>query len=252
MRSALAQPSVSIVLPTHNELRNLKLLIPQIVSRLKNKSIEVIVVDDASTDGSKPWLLKQSKNNGVVIPIFGNKLLGIGKALKRGYSQAKGDCIVSIDADLSFDSKIIPKLVSEVKQGYDLVLASRHTVGGYYEAKTWDIKRKRLISYLSNLILRTLIPIGVSDFSANCRAMKKSLWRKLVLHEKTNIWLIEMIVASAIGGARIRELPVSFIDRRFGISKLRLGREIVSSGYRVVGLVVRYWINRLKKNLTIE
>lgn len=252
MKSADKSSLVSIVLPTYNELKNLKILIPEIKSRIKGHPIEIIVVDDASLDGSKEWLLKQSKNNAVIKPLFGKKLLGIGNALKRGYSQAKGDYILSIDADLSFDSHVIPQLVAEIEHGHDLVIASRHMKGGYYEAKTPQIKRKRLISYLSNLVLKTCIPIGVSDFSANCRAIKQSLWQRLTLKEKTNIWLIEMIIASAIHAANIKQIPVRFVDRRYGTSKLRLGREIILSGYRVVSLIVRYWHARLRKNLTIE
>lgn len=241
MKTGSHKKTVSIILPTHNELKNLKLLIPQIIAELQNETIEIIVVDDASRDGSKVWLKTQHQKHPFIKPIFGPRLLGIGNALKRGYSQAKGSCIVSLDADLSFDSHIISKLVTEIKNGHDLVIASRHMKGGYYEADKPEIKRKRLISFLANLVLKALIPIGVSDFSANCRAIKKSLWEKLILKEKTNIWLIEMIVASAIQGAKIKQVPVRFVDRRFGTSKLRLGREIVLSGHRVLGLVVRYW-----------
>lgn len=241
MKSASNQTRVSIVLPTHNECENLQILIPQIIAELQNETIEIIVVDDASTDGSKVWLKTQHQKHPFIKPIFGPRLLGIGNALKRGYSLAKGSCIVSLDADLSFDSHIIPQLVAEIKKGHDLVIASRHMKGGYYEAEKPEIKRKRLISFLANFVLKALIPIGVSDFSANCRAIRKSLWEKLILKEKTNIWLIEMIVASAIQEAKIKQIPVRFTDRRFGASKLRLGREIVLSGHRVLGLVVRYW-----------
>lgn len=239
-------PKVSVVLPTHNELENLKQLIPQIIKVLRPNHPEIIVVDDASTDGSIQWLKKLSDKNPRVKPIFGSKLKGIGNALRRGYNASSSPIIVSLDADLSFLPSTVPVLICKINQGYDLVIGSRHHSKGIYQAPTLSIKRKRLISSSANFLLKTLLPIGVSDFSANCRAIRVSTWKKLKLKEKTNIWLIEMIVATAIGGGKIIEIPVKFRDRRFGSSKLKLGREIFLHGYRVISLISKFYASRFK------
>ncbi len=226
---------ISVVLPTHNELQNIKVLIPQIKRLLKGIAFEIIVVDDASTDGSQSWLKKQAK----VKPIIGSKLNGIGNALRRGYNKASGNIIVSLDADLSIDPKIILKLIKKLKV-HDLVIGSRHCKQGKYLAPNQEIRKKRLISKISNKTLSVLVPIGISDFSINCRGIKKSLWKKLNLQEKTNIWLIEMIIKSAQAKARVSEIPLTFKDRQYGSSKLKLGREIFLTGYRVILMIYNF------------
>lgn len=235
-----SKPEISIVLPTSNELANLKILIPQIRDQLKKEHIEIIIVDDASNDGSVKWLKQLAKNSLGIKPIFGSTLKGIGNALRRGYNASQGSIIVSLDADLSFETKVIPQLIKAIRQGNDLALGSRHMQGGVYEAPKAEIKRKQLTSKVANAILNFFIHVNVSDFSANCRAIRKSLWKKLKLKEKTNIWLIEMIVESAIHKASILQIPVRFRDRRYGTSKLLLGKEIFFTGYRVIGMIIRF------------
>ena len=239
-----SKPEISIVLPTSNELANLKILIPQIRDQLKKEHTEIIIVDDASNDGSVKWLKQLAATNPNIKPIFGPTLKGIGNALRRGYSASQGSIIVSFDADLSFETKVIPQLIKAIRQGNDLVLGSRHMQGGAYEAPNKQIKKKQLTSKAANIILNLFISVNVSDFSANCRAIRKSLWKKLKLKEKTNIWLIEMIVESAIHKASILQIPVTFKDRRYGTSKLRLGREVFLTGYRVIGMIIRFNLSR--------
>lgn len=237
------KPDVSVVLPTHNELANLKVLIPQIIRTLKPYQLEIIVIDDISTDGSKDWLINQHKKHSFIRPIFGNKLRGIGFALHRGYNVSRGEVIVSLDADLSLSARIIPRLLQKINQGYDLVVGSRHHRLGKYEAPNPTIKQKRLISFLANGLIKILLPIGITDFSLDCRAIRRDTWHKLNLKEKTNIWLIEMIIAAAINKTRLTEIPVRFKDRRFGISKLNLKREVLFTGYHVLGLILRFYLS---------
>ena len=248
----LSRPEVSIILPTHNELTNLKILIPQIIHVLKAYNLEIIVVDDASTDGSREWLKRQhqlhpfisKKQTWFIRPLFGSQLRGIGFALHRGYNASRGDIIISLDADLSLSATIIPQLLSQINQGYDLVVGSRHHPLGQYQAPNPTIRQKRFISHLANWLITHLLPIGITDFSLDCRAIRRKLWRQLKLKETTNIWLIEMIIAAAIKKARIIEIPVVFKDRRFGVSKLNLKREILFTGYHVIGLIAKYYLTR--------
>ncbi len=239
------KPQVSIVLPTHNELANLKILIPQIIRVLKTLKLEIIVVDDASTDGSVDWLKHEHDRHPFIRPLFGHQLKGIGFALHRGYNASRGEITISLDADLSLSAAIIPQLLTQINQGYDLVVGSRHHPQGQYHAPNSAIKQKRLISHLANWLITTLLPIGITDFSLDCRAIRRKLWRQLKLKEKTNIWLIEMIIAAAITGAKIKEIPVVFKDRRFGVSKLNLKREVLFTGYHVIGLIFKFYQSKL-------
>lgn len=244
-RSDGAQPAVSVVLPTHNELANLELLVPQLAAALAGEAFELLVVDDASDDGSREWLVGCGRRDARVRALFGDELRGIGDALRRGYDAARADVIVSMDADLSFDADVARRLFEAVRGGLDLVIGSRHHAGGRYEAPTSEIARKRLVSASANRVLRSLVRVGVTDFSVDCRAIRRELWEKLALRERTNIWLIEMVVEAAAHGARIGEIPVTFRDRRFGASKLRLGREVFVTGWRVLWMIARYLAARL-------
>jgi glycosyltransferase involved in cell wall biosynthesis len=240
-----AAPGVSVVLPTHNELPNLAELIPRLREALAGERLEILVVDDASTDGSVEWLNAQAAADPSLRPLFGDALLGIGHALRRGYDAARGEVIVSVDADLSFEAAVAPQLLAAVRAGHDLVIGSRHHRGGSYSAPNATIARKRFVSRWANRVLRLAVPVGISDFSVDCRALRRDLWCRLELKERTNIWLIEMVVMAAAAGARLGEVPVAFQDRRFGASKLRLGREILLTGYRVLLMIARYWRARL-------
>lgn len=235
------------MLPTHNERANLAVLVPQIVQALAGEEFELLVVDDASDDGSPEWLAGLAAADARIRPVIGDALRGIGDALRRGYEAARGGIIVSMDADLSFDAAVVPQLVAAVRAGSDLVIGSRHHPQGGYEAPNGVIRRKRWVSHNANRVLSALVPVGITDFSVDCRAIRRSLWERLVLRERTNIWLIEMVIASAIAGARLGEVPTTFRDRRFGASKLRLGRELFLTGYRVLLMIGRYLLSRLRR-----
>jgi dolichol-phosphate mannosyltransferase len=235
------------VLPTHNERANLVVLVPQVLEALAGEAFELIVVDDASNDGSPAWLTELAAADARIRPVFGDALRGSGDALRRGYEAARGGIIVSMDADLSFEAAIVPRLVAAVREGRDLVIGSRHHPQGSYEAPNAVIARKRFVSRNSNRVLSTLVPVGITDFSVDCRAIRRDLWDRLALRERTNIWLIEMVIASAIARARLGEIPITFRDRRFGASKLRLGRELFLTGYRVLLMIGRYLGSRLRR-----
>jgi dolichol-phosphate mannosyltransferase len=230
---------VSVVLPTHNERANLELLVPQLGEALAGESFELLVVDDASDDGSRAWLEGCRQRDARVRPLFGDELRGIGDALQRGYEAARADVIVSMDADLSLDAAVARRLLDAVRGGRDLVIGSRHHADGRYEMQATPSGFKRFVSRSANSVLRTLVPVGVTDFSIDCRAIRRELWERLALRERTNLWLIEMVIEAAAHGARIGEIPIVFRDRRFGASKLRLGREL-AQGWRVLWMIARY------------
>ena len=83
----------------------------------------------------------------------------------------------------------------------------------------------RWISRTGNQVLRWTFGIPIHDFSANCRAIRRTTWRQIETRENTNTLLLEMILRCHFGGLRVTELPVTFLDRRYGVSKLRLSVE---------------------------
>lgn len=218
---------LSIILPTYNERENIGIIIPKIEDVLKDIKHEIIVVDDNSPDDTAGSVLELNKKYGNIRIITRLNKKGIGSALREGYRQAKGGIILSSDADLSFPVEDMIRLVNGIKDGNDLVLGCRHEIkGSYYEIKGARTVIKGFISRLGNIILCVLSGTGVHDFSANFRAIKRTAWYELDIKENTNIMLFETIIKAKSKGMKIAEIPVSFNDRIYGKSKLKLSIEI--------------------------
>lgn len=223
----LAQPVISVVIPTYNERENIARFIPQLVEAFQGAAYEILVVDDNSPDGTGEVVQRFARTNPRVRLITKRQKEGIGAALRVGYDQAQGDIIVSSDADLSFRVEDLVRLTEAVAQGADLALGSRHTPrgGATYEAEAVRVRCKRWVSRMGNIVLRGVFLIPVHDFSANCRAIRRSVWQQIHTQENTNTLLLEMILRCHYGGFRVEEHPVTFQDRRYGQSKLRLSIE---------------------------
>ncbi len=213
---------ISIVLPTYNEQKNIILLIQEIEKTFQGSKIEIIVVDDNSPDGTGDAVLELNKIYKNISLITKEKKEGIGAALRVGYNAAKGDIILSSDADLSFSVEDMKKLVEKLEQGYDMVVGARHLTNTDYESSYFKTHIKHIISKYGNKIITHLLHLNIHDFSANFRAMKKEVWYSINTKENTNSLLLEMIIKSHKQGLIVVEVPVSFKERRFGESKLNI------------------------------
>src|SRR5262245_37958158 len=114
-------PTLSIVLPTYEERDNLAELIPNVEAAFQDTSIEIIVVDDNSTDGTGELLAGFATRYGNLRTIVRPALLGIGSALREGYNAARGEYILSSDSDQSFTVEDMVRLYRKIQEGYDLV-----------------------------------------------------------------------------------------------------------------------------------
>lgn len=230
---------LSIILPTFNERKNIKILIPKIMEFFSNKDVnfEIIVVDDNSPDGTQEevnFFKTKFKN----IKLINRKRKeGIGAALNEGYNSASGKLIMSSDTDLSFKVEEMGTLYDKINQGYDLVVGSRYAKGGFYEKKNIRTLSKGAISYVGNKLWALMFHLPVSDFSANFRVIRKDVWDKINTTEKNNFLLFEMIFKTSLISKKITEIPVSFRDRIYGHSKLKLYIEAP----KAVSKLLKYW-----------
>lgn len=214
----------SFVIPTYNEARNLEILLPELVRLFLSSKFEIIIVDDGSDDDTVQVIEK----NKILFPDIVLKqrgsLMGIGSALIDGYDMARGEYIISCDADLSFSFDGIKNIAEKLMSGkYDMVLGSRYIRGAYYEAPNFNILKKKIVSKLGNIFLRVTSGVPVHDFSANCRGIRNSTWKNLKVENRDNFMLFETIWRVHRAGGSVAEVPVKFLDRRFGSSKLKLG-----------------------------
>lgn len=231
---------VSIVLPTYNERENISILIPELEGLLRANRLvgEIIVVDDSSPDGTAGVALALNKRYGNVKLVLRSKKEGMGAALRDGYDSASGKVIFSMDADLAFDNSDILKVLEGLNH-YDLVVGSRHMVFGAYEARKFKVLLKRAASKFGNAFLRFMSGVKVHDFSLNFRGIKKDVWHSFKTYSNNNTFMFETVLLAKHKGFKVSEIPVTFKDRVYGESKMRLGRQVPSFFLRAVKLCVR-------------
>ncbi len=201
---------ISFVVPVLNEEESLgdfyKTLLKEILNLDKN--YEIIFVDDGSTDGSLT-ILKQleRKNNNVRIFSF-RKNQGKSEALNLGFHRAKGDFIVTLDADLQDRPEEIGKLLEKAKQGFDLV-------SGWRKNRK-DSLKTRLSSKLFNSIIRVFWGVGLHDYNCGLKLYKKDAAKSLNLYGGMHRF-IPLLVSEK--GFSVAEIPVVHEKRKLGKSK---------------------------------
>ncbi|MES3031017.1 MAG: glycosyltransferase [Patescibacteria group bacterium] len=218
--------NLSVVLPAYKEKGNLEILIPEIETEFSDIPHEVIVVDDHSEDGTREMIkgLQTRYKNIVLIERPG--LLGIGSALRDGYNMSKGTYILSSDADLSFTIESMRELYGKITENatplYDVVLGYKvPKPDPSRETKIITQHMKLPIGTLCNIIVRMMSGIkGVKEYNTNFRIMRRSLWQKLHTKENRNFFLFETILQASKEGAVITGIPVTFLPRKYGFSKL--------------------------------
>lgn len=210
-----------IIIPTYNEKKNLSLIIPKI--RKLNLGTDILVVDDNSPDGTGKLADGLSKKYiGKVFVLHRTKKDGLGKAYIAGFKWAlkkKYNIVIQMDADFSHDPKYLKIMMDKIKK-YDLVLGSRYVAGG--GTKGWGIDRK-IISRGGSLYSKIILGIPLNDLTGGFKCWKTSLLKKIDLDSITSngySFQIEMNYRAYTTGAKIKEIPIVFIDREIGKSKM--------------------------------
>ncbi|NXU02817.1 DPM1 mannosyltransferase, partial [Buphagus erythrorhynchus] len=217
---------VSVLLPTYNERDNLPLVVWLLVRTFSDSGIdfEIIIIDDGSPDGTQEVAQQLEKIYGSDKILF---LFPPGTAYIHGMKYATGNFIVIMDADLSHHVRLHLCTVPTQKEGnFDIVSGTRYKGnGGVYG---WDLKRK-LISRGANFLTQVLLRPGASDLTGSFRLYRKEVLQKLMEKcvSKGYVFQMEMIVRARQLGFTVGEVPISFVDRVYGESKLG-GNEIVS------------------------
>lgn len=220
----------SIILPTYNEKKNLPILVYLLDKTFTQEGInwEVVIVDDNSPDGTQKVAEK-------LIDIFGPEhiqlrpragKLGLGTAYVHGLQYVTGNFVIIMDADFSHHPEAIPQFIAKQKEDdYDIVTGTRYAGnGGVYG---WDLKRK-LVSRGANFLAATVLRPNVSDLTGSFRLYKKEVLQKVIDETKSKgyVFQMEMMVRAKALGFNVGEVPINFVDRLYGESKLG-GDEIV-------------------------
>lgn len=189
---------------------------------------ELIIVDDASPDGTQAvakQLQKLYSPDRIVLKPRAGKL-GLGTAYVHGLQYARGNFVIIMDADFSHHPKFIAQMIYKQKEkDYDIVTGTRYAGdGGVYG---WDLKRK-FVSRGANLFADTVLRPGVSDLTGSFRLYKRAVLEKVIAttESKGYTFQMELMVRAKSMGCSVAEVPISFVDRVYGESKLG-GDEIV-------------------------
>lgn len=205
---------VSVILPTYNEFENVKIIVPRILAVLSDARLEseVVIVDDNSPDGTSEVAIRLARDHPVRVYVRKNER-GLATAVMKGLELALGDICVVMDADLSHPVEMIPKLVKPILEGQcDVTVGSRYTLGGGCES--WPFMR-RFISKFSGLLARGLTRL--SDPTSGFMAIRRSALKGIILDPVGWKIVLEVIVKT---GAIFQEVPIIFLDRQTGASKL--------------------------------
>lgn len=209
-----------IVIPTYNERENIYKLVSQILDLPPN--LEVVIVDDNSPDGTGEIADQLASKNGRVHVIHRTGKLGLGTAYIAGFQYAlRGDyeLIFTMDADLSHDPKYIPDFLEKIKD-FDVVLSSRYMHG--ISVVNWDFRRL-LLSTGANAYLRTVTGLRLSDLTGGYRCFRRKVLESINLeavHSNGYAFIVETTFRAWKKGFKIGEVPIIFIDRDEGSSKL--------------------------------
>ncbi|MGQ9725691.1 MAG: polyprenol monophosphomannose synthase [Candidatus Bathycorpusculaceae bacterium] len=214
--------NIGVILPTYCEAQNIGKLIHEIEGL--NLNISILVIDDSSVDGTADIVKQLQKVYNNILLFVRPKKLGLGTAITDGFKIFMSllnppKYIITMDADYSHNPKDIPRLVSSMRRGYDLVIGSRYCRGG--STLNWSIVRLT-ISKVANLIASLIVGERISDYTSGLRCYSMNLVRNIIgeLHSQTYEIQIETIRQAHIRNFKVKEIPIIFVNRKKGKSKL--------------------------------
>jgi dolichol-phosphate mannosyltransferase len=219
-----------VLIPTYNERENLPRLIPQVLSQ--DPRIEILIIDDASPDGTGALADEMAAQEPRLHVLHRAGKLGLGTAyiagfrwgIERGY-----DYLLEMDADFSHDPTHLPQFLDAIRD-YDVVLGSRY-LGGRVTVINWPMMRL-LLSYCANIYARVVTGLPVADATGGFKCFRRQVLEKIRLDRVRSegyAFQIEMSFRAWRQGFRIGEIPIVFVDRNLGESKMskRIIREAV-------------------------
>jgi dolichol-phosphate mannosyltransferase len=218
-----------VVVPTFNEKDNIERLISQVLAQ--NDGIHIIVVDDNSPDGTGIIVDNIAATNNRVHVLHRSTKMGLGSAYRDGFRYAlanNADYIFEMDADFSHDPERLGSFLEKIKD-YDLVIGSRYLNG--VSVVNWPIRRL-MLSYFASVYTRFVTGIRISDCTSGFKCFRREVVEAINLDKIKSdgySFQIEMNYRCIEKGFRVGEIPIIFIDRHSGTSKMskKIVREAV-------------------------
>jgi len=219
-------PELSIVVPAYNEIESLPTLLAELRAAIAatGKSAEFVIVDDGSSDGSADWLLEESRRDPRLHPVLLAARCGQSAALAAGLAHARGDIVVTLDADLQNDPADLPRVLAALENA-DVVSGVR--VG---RQDSWV----RLVSSrIANAVRRAALGDPVTDIGCSFKAYRRDTLEQLPMFVGVHRFLPALCV---FRGARFAEVPLSHRARRHGVSKYGVSNRLWRGIHDLIGV----------------
>ena len=219
-----------VIIPTYNERENIPRIVPMVLA--VDPRLDVLIIDDGSPDGTGGVADELAAGNPRVNVLHRSGKLGLGTAYLAGFAwgiERKYDALFEMDADFSHDPAHLPQFLAALEQ-YDVVLGSRY-LDGRVTVVNWPIARL-LLSYFANVYARIVTGLPLFDATGGFKAFRRNVLESIALDRVESegySFQIEMSMRAWKKGFTIGEIPIVFVDRTVGESKMskRIIREAV-------------------------
>ncbi|MDR0433346.1 MAG: polyprenol monophosphomannose synthase [Bifidobacteriaceae bacterium] len=210
-----------VVIPTYNEIESL----PRVLTRLRQAvpAADVLIVDDDSPDGTGKWADAQAQDDPAIHVMHHGVKAGLGGAYVDGFTWGLGegyDVLCTMDADGSHRPEQLPSLLKAIDDGADLAIGSRWIRGG--EVVNWP-KSREFLSRGGNIYIAAVMGLRIRDATAGFRAFRADLLRRVDLSSvdaRGFVFTVDMSRRAVAAGANVVEVPISFVEREAGVSKM--------------------------------
>jgi glycosyltransferase involved in cell wall biosynthesis len=209
---------LSVVIPAYNEEENVPILYEKLKKVLDSlgQDYEIIFVDDGSTDGTYQRLKQLAEKDSRLKVIRFKRNYGQTAAMSAGFEHAKGDVIITLDADLQNDPEDIPLLLEKLEEGY-------HVVSGWRKDRKDPFLSRRLPSMIANWLISKITGVHLHDYGCTLKAYRAEVVKDLELFGDMHRFLPALTKRR---GAKITEVVVRHHPRMFGKSKYGIGRTV--------------------------
>jgi glycosyltransferase involved in cell wall biosynthesis len=217
--SSTTQPiDLSVVIPVHNEADNIRVLIPELLGVLNRlqKTYEVIFVDDGSTDETGSLIADAAKQDPQIKLITLRRNFGQTAAMSAGFDVAAGNVIIPMDGDLQNDPEDIPKLLTKIAEGYDVV-------SGWRVNRQDKFLSRRLPSQLANKLISLTTNVHLHDYGCTLKAYRREILEGVQLYGEMHRFIPAL---ASWMGVKVTEIPVNHRARTHGKSHVGISRTI--------------------------
>lgn len=216
--AAQGHPLISVVIPLYNEEESIPHLCRTLTEALERfgRPYEIIIVDDGSKDRSFALLAEQAQQDPHLTVIQLRRNFGQTAAFSAGFNHARGDVVITMDADLQNDPNDIPLLMAKIEEGYDIVSGWRKD----RQDRFWD---RRLPSMIANRLISNVTDVRLHDYGCSLKAYRRDVLQHVRLYGELHRFIPAL--ASQVGGT-VTEVPVNHYARQYGRSKYGISRAV--------------------------